>query len=152
MGVLMMKCACIRNGVKILYTMLILVVMCSGIEHLLCSYMCMTLILYADELVCLHHLCGNDVCDTLYEVCSESPYYANFSRDHLICYAVFVVELNTSNYRLTQHCFIDQDIPCPEECVLGLHPHITENTVIDCCCSDNLCNNVTFDPAGLILL
>ena len=146
-----MKCACMRNGVTILYAMLILVAMCSGIEHLLCSYMCMTLILYADELVCINHQCDNDVCDTLYEVCSENEDYNYFDKVHHICYAVFVVDLNTSNYRLTQHCFIDQDVPCSGECVLAVHPHITGNAVVDCCCSDNLCNNVTFDPAGLFV-
>ncbi len=58
----------------------------------------MTLILYADELVCFYNLCDNDVCETQYEVRSESPFYGNFSRDHHICYAVFIVQLNTSNY------------------------------------------------------
>ena len=149
----MVKCACMRNGMKILYAMLILVAMCSGIEHLLCSYMCMTLILYVDELVCINHKCDNDVCDTLYEVCSENPdyMYHNEFEDDYICYAVFIVELNTYNYRHTQHCFIDRDTPCSGECVFWVRPHITETAVVDCCCNDNLCNNVTFDPAGLFV-
>ena len=112
---------------------------------------CMTLILYADELVCLYHQCDNDVCGTQYEVCSESPLYGNFTRGHHICYAVFVVELDTLNHRLIQHCFADQDNICTGKCTPRLHSLIgPNNALVGCCCREDLCNNVTFDPTDLL--
>ena len=106
---------------------------------------------YADELVCTYQNCTDEVCDTLYEVCSEVPVLKN-TTGHFICSSAFVVELDTLSYRPSRSCFVDQS-PCSEECIPELlDPDFGDDTVLfSCCCVGNLCNNVTFNSTGLTL-
>ena len=120
--------------------------MCSSVQHLSCAQY---VILYVGDLVCVNHRCENDVCKTQYEVCSENPQY-NYNKDHNICWTAFIVNVSTYDYRLTQHCFPDPYSNCTKECVLEQHSLFNgETALVDCCCNENLCNNVTFYPSGL---
>ena len=104
---------------------------------------------YVDELVCFNHVCENDVCQTLYEVCSENSQY-NVTKDHNICWTAFIVNVTTNDYSLTQHCFPDPNSNCTKECVLEQHSLFNGDTaLVDCCCTESLCNNVTLDFSGL---
>lgn len=107
---------------------------------------------YADELVCTYQNCTDEVCDTLYEVCSEVPVLKNTTGYYFICYSAFVVKLDTLSYRPSRGCFVDQS-PCSEECIPELlDPDFVDDTALfSCCCVGNLCNNVTFNSTGLIL-
>ncbi len=102
--------------------------------------------------MCVHQNCSGEVCDTLYEVCSENPEFKNFT-ERFICYAAFIVKLDTLNYKSNQFCFPDSDSLCSEECVPELHSTLIDANValFDCCCVSNLCNNVTFNATGMTL-
>lgn len=107
---------------------------------------------YIDELVCTYQNCTDEVCDTLYEVCSEVPVLKN-TTGHFICYSIFMVELDTLSYRPSRGCFVDQSSPCSEECIPELQDTNSgvDTALFFCCCVGNLCNNVTFNSTGLIL-
>ena len=110
------------------------------INVLLCVY----IFSYTDQLVCLNGMCSisDEECDTSYEVCEENPVYENETVIRYICHAVFFVDINISSVITTQRqCLNDPHSHCAKNCTLNqLLP-----SVYDCCCTGNLCNDVTVE-------
>ena len=99
--------------------------------------------------MCIYRDCPGDECDTKYEVCSENPLFKGLSSQEYTCYAVFTVSTDTDNITaFQQHCFVEEF--CSNKCTLELHPSdiVTDSKIYDCCCTGNLCNNVSLNLTG----
>jgi len=107
-----------------------------------------TLIFFSiDQLVCIHHNCDDSICVTGYEVCEENPMNAGREVGLHVCYVSYLPDNGTVTK--VQYCFDDEHSGCTEECVLKLHGSFP---LYDCCCTGQLCNDVEFNPTGVLFV